>query len=91
MNSRFMHAISVQTMFFSECYILPLLDYGSITWGSASTANIERISKLQKRAARIILNADFNTPSECMFNELGWQTIKKRHFYNKAVIIYIKH
>ena len=23
-----------------------------------------------------------------MFNALGWQTIKKRHSYNKAVIIY---
>ena len=44
------------------CYqdnILPLIDYGSCTWGTASKANIERISKLHKRAARIILNADY--------------------------------
>ena len=41
----------------------------------------DRISKLQKRAARIILHADFNTPSAEMFKELSWQRLK----YNKAV------
>ena len=46
--------LQVQKQFY-QGYILPLLDYGSITWGSTSTANIERLSKLQKRAARIIL------------------------------------
>ena len=79
--------VEAQKLFY-QGYILPPLDYGSITWGTASTANIERISMLQKRAARIILNADCDTPSEYMFYALGWQTIKKRHIYNKAVIIY---
>ena len=50
--------LQVQKQFY-QGYILPLLDYSSITWGSTSTANIERLSKLQKRAARIILKADF--------------------------------
>ena len=48
---------------FYQGYILPLIDYGSVVWGTTSSSNIERISKLQKRAARIILHADFNTPS----------------------------
>ena len=61
--------LQVQKQFY-QGYILPLLDYGSITWGSTSTANIERLSKLQKRAARIILKADFDTPSVLMFQEL---------------------
>ena len=46
---------------------------------------IERISKLQKRAARIILKTDYNTPSPEMFAELGWPTVPNRHNYNKAV------
>ena len=54
--------LQVQKQFY-QGYILPFLDYGSITWGSTSTANIERLSKLQKRAAWIILKADFDTPS----------------------------
>ena len=55
---------------FYQGYILPLIDYGSITWGTTSIANIKRLSKLQKRAARIILKANFDTPSSHMFQEL---------------------
>ena len=47
--------VKVQKLFY-QGYILPLIDYGSNTWGSTSKLNIERLSKLQKRAARIILN-----------------------------------
>ena len=50
--------------------------------------NIERLSKLQKRAARIILQAEFRTPSATMFQELGWLTIPKRLIYNKAILTY---
>ena len=69
-------------------YILPLFDYGSCTWGATSIYNLDRILKLQKRAARIILNAEFDTASADMFQELGWAPIKKRHNYNKAVLTY---
>ena len=79
--------IHVQKQFY-QSYILPLLDYGSVTWGSASTANIERLAKLQKRAARIILKCDFDTPSASMFQELGWMSIEGRIKYNNAVLTY---
>ena len=38
-----------------------LYDYSSVSWGATSSANIERLNTLQKRAARIILHADFTT------------------------------
>ena len=79
--------LQVQKQFY-QGYILPLLDYGSITWGSTSSANIERLSKLQKRAARIILKADFDTASVLMFQELDWLSVRSRIKYNKAVVIY---
>ena len=78
--------LQVQKQFY-QGYILPLLDYGSITWGSTSSANIERLSKLQKRAARIILKADFDTPSVLMFQKLDWLSVRSRIKYNKAVVI----
>ena len=77
----------IQKLFY-QGYILPLIDYGSNTWGTTSKYNIERISKLQKRAARIILKTDYNTPSPEMFAELGWPTVPNRHNYNKAVLTY---
>lgn len=79
--------LEVQKLFY-QGYIVPLIDYGSNTWGTTSKQNIERLAKLQKRAARIILNADFNTPSAEMFTELGWQSIPNRLNYNKAVLTF---
>ena len=77
---------------FYQGYIQPLIDYGSSTRDTFSRSNLERLSRLtyyfQKRAARIILNAPYNTASSDMFNALGWPTIEKRHSYNKAVLTY---
>ena len=67
---------NVQKIYY-QAYILPILDYGSNTWGSTSCANIERLSKLQKRAARIILKADIMTPSYYMFEQLSWLSIPR--------------
>ena len=58
-----------------NAYILPMFDYGCIIWGRCTKTNINRLIKLQKRAARIILQADFYTSSQSMFCELklvGW-------------------
>ena len=49
-----------QEMFF-QGYILPLIDYGSSTCGTTSRSYLERLSKLRKRAARIIRNAPYDT------------------------------
>ena len=56
--------------------------------GVASSLHLERLNKLQKRAARIILRTDFNTPSQEMFQELGWLPVPNRIDYNKAVLTY---
>lgn len=40
-----------QKMFY-QGYILPLIDYGSITWGTTSKNNIERLLKLQKKHSK---------------------------------------
>ena len=52
-------------------YILPLFDYCCIIWGEASDSNIDKIYKLQKRAARVILNAKYDVPSLELFKKLG--------------------
>lgn len=78
---------SVQKIYY-QGYILPLIDYGSNTWGTTYNMNIERLNKLQKRAARIILKADYTTPSTDMFQQLGWMSVDRRLKYNKAVLTY---
>ena len=82
-------SIEYQKMFY-QGYILPFIDYGSLTGGGGSAAgtHIERLSKLQKRVACIILHAEFNTPSDTMFRELCWFTVPNRINFNKAVFTY---
>lgn len=79
--------MKIQKIYY-QSYILPLLDYGSNTWGTTYKINIDRLNKLQKRAARIILKTDYNTPSTMMFKELGWISVANRCSYNKAVLTY---
>ena len=57
---------------FYQSFIMSLIDYGSVVWGLTSMSNLERILKVQKRAAKIILKTDIRTPSLGMFEELGW-------------------
>lgn len=78
---------NVQKIFY-QCYILPLIDYGSNAWGTSNNTNIDRINKLQKRAARIILKVELTTPSSVMFQRLGWMSVSSRLKYNKAVMAY---
>ena len=53
-------------------YVLPIFDYACLIWGRCTVTNMNRLIRLQKRAARIVLKADFLTPSHIMFNELKW-------------------
>ena len=69
-------------------YILPIFDHGCMIWGRCTTANTQRLLKLQKRAARIILKADILTPSQRMFSELRWLSFPRRVQYHTCVMVY---
>ena len=48
--------------------IQPIMLYGSMIWTSCSKENLLKVLRLQKRAARIILDAKRTTPSESYVN-----------------------
>ena len=73
---------------FYVSYIMPVMDYCCTVWGSTTQKNINCIIKLQKRAARIILNADFTTPSRELFITLDWLPFDKKIMYHKCVLVY---
>ncbi|CAB4011773.1 Hypothetical predicted protein [Paramuricea clavata] len=56
---------------FYTCVIKPTLMYGSVVWDSCNINCHQRLLKLQKRAARIILDVDKRTPSIELFNKLA--------------------
>ena len=71
-----------------NAYILPLFDYCLTLWGNCSEQNANRISKLQKKAARIILDKPFDSPSEPLFRELHWLDFKTRIKFSKSILVY---
>ena len=46
--------------------------FGSSVWVFTSTDNLNKVFRLQKRAARVILNADTRANSVDLFRELNW-------------------
>ena len=73
---------------FYNYYIKPHLNYCSSIWGQTSQENLHTISRLQKQAARLILDKDYNTASAEMFQELEWQTFPESVQYQQALLVY---
>ena len=68
---------------FYSGYILPLIDYCCVGWGNCSNEGLNRILKLHKRTARLILDHDPIASSEPLFKQLGWMSIEQRIKYHK--------
>ena len=69
--------------------IKPALEYCCTVWGNCSKENLIRLLKIQKRCARLILNAKHHDNSIKLFTELGWLPISD--IINcKSFIWYIK-
>ena len=64
------------------------MDYCLTVWGSAPKYQLDRLLKLQKRAARMILDMPPDAPSMPLFQQLGWLNIYERLEYNKAIVLY---
>ena len=51
--------------------------YCCSVWGCAGSTELNQSQKLQNRAARIITNSSFDTPSRPLIDQLGWKTIEE--------------
>ena len=69
-------------------YILPLMDYCSLVWGTCSDHNLNRIYMLQKSAAHIILESYRYTSTELLFNQLGWEHPSKRIYKKRMILVF---
>ena len=68
--------------------VLPLFDYCCTVWGETTNLKLEKLCKLQKRAARIIINAKYDIPSLPLFKKkIGWLSIQNRLEYHKSVLM----
>ena len=62
--------------------------YGSVVWDNCGNMAKQSVLKLQKRAARIILNADRKTSSVTVFNTLNWLPSYKESLIKRSVLVY---
>lgn len=73
---------------FYNSFILPYFDYCCVIWGNCSKHLLFDIIKLQKKAARLILDKDITTPSKKLFSELSWMPIQERISYHYSLQVF---
>jgi len=73
---------------FYNSYILPHFDYCCVIWGNCSKELLDDLFKLQKCAARIILDKDIYARTVDMFTELKWLKLENRIEYHRAIQMY---
>jgi len=72
-------------------FIRPSLEYGNIVWCNCTDEDDEILESIQKRAARIITGAIVHTNSLCLFQEIGFESLRARRekhiltFFHKIV------
>ena len=79
--------VSARRQFYNS-FILPYFDYCLSIWGCCSQKDMDRLNCLLKRAMRLILNCDIDTPSVEMFTRLQWYPLSYRYKYNLVVSVH---
>ncbi len=70
---------------FCQAFVFPHLDYRSCIRGSAQ---LGRLFKLQKRAARMIYDLSTRTPTKPLLKKLGWMPLTDRVQNRKSLMGY---
>ena len=68
---------------FYNAYIKPHIDYCSLIWGNTSHININKITRLQRRACKLILGHEYNSLLEA-FERLKILSFDQSFFLSKA-------
>lgn len=75
-------------LLFYNAYIQPIYDFGIVLWHTVSKQCFKKVENTQKRAARMILNKNYDHPSKILFKELNWLPISSRCEYHISCITY---
>jgi hypothetical protein len=73
---------------FYNAYIASSYDYGCIIWSQCNKSDVNKITKLQKRTAGIILNKPLKTNSLDMFQNMKWLSFPSRYKYFSGIMVY---
>ncbi|MFZ2540040.1 MAG: reverse transcriptase domain-containing protein, partial [Oscillospiraceae bacterium] len=71
--------------------IMPLFDYGSVIYDNMSLFDVNKLERLQRRAAIICTGAQPRTETMKLLNDLGWQPLHVRRKKLKMLYLYKIH
>ena len=74
-------------LMFYNAYVKPHFDYCNTVWSNTSSGNINKISKLQRRACKLILAQDYTDIQEAL-ERLNILSFDQIFFLNKAKLMY---
>ena len=77
-----------QQILYYNAMIKQIMMYGSSVWVSRSVDNLNKVFRLQKCAARVILNADTRANSVDLFKELSWLPFFREAKINKCTLVH---
>ena len=65
----------------------PYFGYCSIVWNGIGDNLANKLQKLQNRAARVITDTDYLTPTKEILSKLGWSNLKERRNKQKTLMM----
>ena len=88
--NRLRHIIDTESL--NTVYIATvqsIFDYCLTVWGSCSQVHIDKLQRLQNRAARAVLgDFDYYHSVSAMIKQLGWMNMKQRHLYFTCIFMF---
>ena len=79
-------SLELRSIFYSA-YIQPQFNYCNIIWGNSSNYNVSKITKLQRRACKVILENQYENLESAM-KKLNMLSFDQNVFVNKAKTMY---
>ena len=76
------------TLITIKALILPHFDYCSLVWDNCSKYLLDKLQKMQNRAARVITGRPYDISSSTALRELNWQPLANLREQNKAKFMY---
>ena len=71
-----------------DALVQPHFNYCSVVWGNCSSGLSEKLQKLQNRAARILMCANYDSSFDELFRALGWRKLKYQRLESAAIMMY---
>ena len=68
----------------------PYFRYCCPVWGSCSASALDKLQKLQNRAARIVTNSPYDASALPLIGSLGWLTIREFIDFETSKMVYNK-